>query len=188
MFYGWPMGVGFVYYYTVGGKSAQEAIIEAAKIPAFIFIARNLLPLIEIWPSRITAGGQFVRGMGPLRFAGAVGAGYLLGAVVGWGISRAVFGKEGGDDFIDFVIDPMAAPGKLVGAVGDAQWTETPKEIADFVVPPSMRNPVAMKVVRAAGPSVTKIVRAYPRRHNPTGLSVPTYSDFKRGLKLLNLS
>ena len=186
MFLGWPLGVGFVYYYTVGGKSAQEAIIEAAKIPAFIFIARNLLPLIEIWPTRFTKGGQLVRGLGPLRFAGAVGAGYLLGVVVGWGISRAVFGKEGGDDFIDFVIDPVAAPGKLVGALGDVPWTETPKEIVGFVLPPSMRAAPAQAVHK----SVTKIVRS-TRRHNPTfgpGVTVPTYDDFAKFGKFLNLS
>lgn len=181
MFLGWPLGVGFVYYYTVGGKSAQEAVIEAAKIPAFIFIIRNLLPLIEIWPSRFTKGGKFVKGLGPLRFAGAVGAGYLLGVVVGWGISRAVFGKEGGDDFLDFVIDPVAAPGKLVGALGDVPWTETPSQIADFVVPPSMRNAPVMDVVRAVSPSLIGVVRS-TRRYNPTGISLPKNFEF------LNLS
>lgn len=192
----WPLGVGFFYYYFFAGKSAQEAMVEAAKIPALIWISKNLLPLIEIWPTRIPKTGPWrvVKGMGPLRFAGAVAGGYLLGVIVGWGISRTFFGKKGGEDFMDFVSDPVAAPGKYVEAMEDGfgpYWLVpgvvplkmvedvtgvTVEETINFVVPPEMRRNARTRLIREAASITTKIVRSWPQRYNPTGFDWPNLS------------
>lgn len=42
-----------------------------------------------------------------------VAAGYIVGGVVGYGISKAIWGESGAEDFVDFWSDPTSVPSPM---------------------------------------------------------------------------
>lgn len=67
--------------------------------------------------ARAFAGTTLVRGGSTTvgRLAGAVGLGYVIGAVAGTGISYAIYGEKGASDALQFYTSPIDSTKSLFG-------------------------------------------------------------------------